>query len=44
VRAIFDTGSANTWILSKEAKEVISDGEKHQFFDKTLSGTYEESN
>ena len=35
VRAVFDTGSANPWILSKRAV----DGDDHQYFDvsKTLA-------
>ena len=44
IRAIFDTGSANSWILSKEASEKMSNMKKneHNFFDKSLSPTFVE--
>ena len=35
IRALFDTGSANTWVFSKEAKDKLSpaDKVKHKFYD-----------
>lgn len=32
IRALFDTGSANSWILSDECKNEKTEEEKHQFF------------
>jgi hypothetical protein len=34
MRALFDTGSANTWILSKNAKT-----DKHNFYDPEKSSS-----
>ena len=44
IRALFDTGSANSWILSKEAGEIVSEAKKqeHNWFDKSLSTTFTE--
>ena len=42
IRAIFDTGSANSWILSKEAIKGQSDEDEFSPFDQTESETFEE--
>ena len=44
IRALFDTGSANSWILSKEAIDIMGMFKKgkHNWFDKTLSPTFNE--
>ena len=41
IRALFDTGSANSWILSKEAVS-FSKRDKHNFYDKDQSLTIDE--
>lgn len=41
IRAIFDTGSANSWILSKESIANDKNANKFQPFDYTTSTTFE---
>ena len=42
IRAIFDTGSANSWILSKDAVKDSSYKDEFQPFDPTTSETFRE--
>ena len=41
---MFDTGSANSWVLSTEAASNMSEKtkEQHYFYDKNSSETYDE--
>ena len=44
VRAIFDTGSANPWILSREAAESMDMSMEIHPYDHEISETYKEPN
>ena len=43
IRALFDTGSANSWILSDECKNEKTEEEKHQFFYSAKSSTFKDT-
>ena len=42
LRVIFDTGSANPWILSTEGAKTLDPNFENYTFDKTKSPTFEE--
>ena len=44
IRVLFDTGSANSWVISKQAMEKKSADlqDVHYFYDKDLSSTFNE--
>ena len=41
---MFDTGSANSWVLSADAGDDMTDSRrsKHNFYNNELSATYDE--
>lgn len=40
IRALFDTGSANSWVLSTQSKNEVTEGEHHFYFDEKSSKTW----
>lgn len=40
IRALFDTGSANSWVLGSECRNKATLMERHQFFDASRSRTW----
>lgn len=43
IRALFDTGSANSWVLSTQSRNPLTIAEGHYFFNEENSATWQDT-